>query len=212
MFTIVLIVLNSCSQKTYKNVQNSYDKSANFKLYKTFAWLPDKDTANNNTVFSQLRNNTLTYFTHCINERGYKANVDSPDVLFDLIVKSETKEKVDPMVPPPFSTTTVTQYGNPFLHPLSNPLKYNKPFTYKYFNYPAENAGLKETYIKSSITLNVIDRVQQKVVWSATSTADLYDSAYLKMNLHPVVYDMLNAYPVKPYRRHRHETKTGQNF
>ena len=205
---IFLTVLGGCSQKIYKDTHSNYDRSANFKSYKTFAWLPGKDTLKENSSFSLMRNNTLNYFTHCMNERGYQMNVDSPDVLLDLIVKSQTLEKTYPSVPP-YSTTTVTQYGNPFLHPLSNPLKYNKPFTYKYFNYPKENEAPKQTYIKNSITLNVIDRLQQKVVWSGTAAADLYDSAYLKMNLHPVVYDLLNAYPVKPYHWHRHETMKG---
>ena len=197
--------LNSYSQKVYKNTQSSYDKTVDFKQYKSFAWLPDKDTLEVANRFSQMRNSTLNYFTHCMNERGYKPDADSPDILLELIIKSETLEKSDPSVPSPVSTTTVTKYGNPFLHPLSNPLKYNKPFTYKYFNYPKENGAPKETYIKNSITLNVIDRLKQKVVWSGTAAADLYDTAYLQMNLHPVVYDLLNKYPVKPNKRHRHE-------
>ncbi|WP_216072882.1 hypothetical protein, partial [Acinetobacter baumannii] len=74
------------------------------------------------------------------------------DVLLELIVKRKTLEKANPSVTTPLSTTTITEYGNPFLHPLNNPLKYNKPFTYKYFNYPKENTAVRETYIKNSIT------------------------------------------------------------
>ena len=204
---VLIIVLNSCSQKIYKDIKSSYDKSVNFKQYKTFAWLPDKDSAAAKSTFEIKRTSTENYFTHCMGERGYKVNLDSPDVLLELIVKSKTLEKTDPTAPSPYSTTTVTQYGNPTLHPLSNPLKYNKPFTYKYFNYPKENAALKETYIKNIITLHVIDRVQQKIVWTGTANADLYDTAYQQMNLHPVVYDMLEKYPVKPFHKHRSETK-----
>lgn len=204
---ILLIVLNSCSQKVYKDIQSNYDRSANFKQYKTFAWLPDKDSADAKTIFGMMRNNAVNYFTHCMGERGYKANIDSPDVLLELVVKSETKELEDPTLPKPFSTTTVTTYANPYLHPLSNPFKFNKPFTYKYFNYPPEKQQPKETYIKNSITLNVIDRAQQKIVWTGTANADLYDTAYLQMNLHPVVYDILEQYPVKSYNSHRNKTK-----
>jgi hypothetical protein len=205
---IALIVLAGCSKKVYNDIQSSYDKSADFKRYKTFAWMPDKDSSDTINVFAAMRNSSVNYFTHCMGERGYKLNIDSPDVLLELIVKSKTLEKADPAAPNPYSTTTVTQYGNPFLHPLNNPLKYNKPFTYKYFNYPKENTTPKETYVKNSIILNVIDRVQEKIVWSATASADLYDTAYLQMNLHPVVYDILEQYPVKPFRNHRSKTKT----
>lgn len=204
---IIIFLIAGCSPKVYKDIQSSYDKSSDFKLYKTFAWLPDKDSADAKTIFGMMRNNTVNYFTHCMGERGYKANTDNPDVLLELIIKSETKEKEDPTLPKPFSTTTVTTYANPYLHPLSNPFKYNKPFTYKYFNYPPEKQLPKETYLKNSITLNVIDRVNQKIVWTGTAKADLYDTAYLQMNLHPVVYDILEQYPVKPYYKHRNETK-----
>lgn len=204
---ILFAAFVSCSRKVYKDIQSEYDQSADFKQYKTFAWLPDKDSTDAKTIFGLMRNNTVNYFTHCMGERGYKADIDNPDVLLELIIKSETKEKDDPTLPKPFSTTTVTVYANPYLHPLSNPFKYNKPFTYKYFNYPGEKQIPKETYLKNSITLNVIDRVQQKIVWSGTASADLYDAAYVQMNLHPVVYDMLEQYPVKPYYKHRNETK-----
>lgn len=136
-------------------------------------------------------------------------------VVLGLLVgscKGKTETPKDPSVPKPFTTTTVTVYTNPYLHPLSNPFKYNKPFTYKYFNYPPKNPLPKDTYLKNSITLNVIDRLQQKVVWSGTANADLYDTAYLRMNLHPVVYDILEQYPVKPYYKHRNKTKSINNF
>ena len=204
---IILLLIAGCSPKVYKDIQSSYDKSADFKQYKTFAWLPDKDSADARTIFGMMRNNTVNYFTHCLGERGYKVNTQNPDVLLELIIKSETKKKKDPTLAKPFSTTTVTTYANPYLHPLSNPFKYNKPFTYKYFNYPPERQLPKETYLKNSITLNVIDRINQKVVWRGTAKADLYDTTYLQMNLHPVVYDILEQYPVKPYYKHRNETK-----
>ncbi len=209
---ILLSAFISCSRKVYKDIQSNYDKSANFKQYNTFAWLPDKDSTDAKTVFGLMRNNTINYFTHCMAERGYKADVDNPDVLLELIIKSQTKEIEAPPVPKPFTTTTVTVYTNPYLHPLSNPFKYNKPFTYKYFNYPTKNPLPKDTYLKNSITLNVIDRLQQKIVWSGTANADLYDTAYLRMNLHPVVYDILEQYPVKPYYKHRNKTKSINNF
>lgn len=202
-----VVMLNSCSRKIYKDISSNYDKSVDFKHYRTFAWLPDKDSAAAKSTFEMKRTSTENYFTHCMGERGYKVNLDSPDILLELIVKSKRLEKADPTAPLPYSTTTVTQYGNPFLHPLSNPLKYNKPFTYKYFNYPPEKQQPKETYLKNSITLNVIDRAQQKIVWSGTANADLYDTAYLQMNLHPVVYDLLEQYPVKPFYKHRNKTK-----
>ena len=204
---ILSMAFVSCSRGVYKDIQSSYDKSVDFKQYKTFAWLTDKDSTDPKSIFGMMRNNTVNYFTHCMGERGYKADIDGPDVLLELIIKSETKEKDDLTLLKPFSTTTVTVFANPYLHPLSNPFKYNKPFTYKYFNYPSEKQLPRDTYLKNSITLNVIDRALQKVIWTGTANADLYDKKYLQMNLHPVIYDILEKYPIRPYHKHRSETK-----
>lgn len=205
--TVVLSFLVSCSRDVYKNITYQKDKQAAFKAYKTFAWLPEKDSSDKGTTYALMRNNTLNYFTHCFGEMGYHADTENPDFLLELIVKSQTKEIDNPLFPKPYSTTSVTTYFNPFLHPLSNPFKYNKPFTYKYFNYPTGKEPAPETYRKNSITLNIIDRQQQKVVWSSTASADLYNKAYLSENLHPVVYKMMKDYPVKPLNRHRSMTK-----
>lgn len=202
-----LVLLAACSRNVYKDISYKKDKQADFKSYKTFAWLPEKDTSDKGTVYALMRNNTLNYFTHCLGEIGYRANTENPDLLLELVVKSETKEIDNPLYPKPYSTTTVTTYFNPFLHPLSNPFKYNKPFTYKYFNYPTGKEPAPDTYRKNTITLNVVDRLQQKIVWSSTASADLYDKSYLSANLHPVVYKMLQDYPVKPMTRHKSITK-----
>lgn len=197
-------LLAGCSQKMYKEIYKK-DAKTNFKKYKTFAWLPEKEPADTGTLFALMRNNAVNYFTHCLGQIGYQVDVNEPDLLVELVIKSETKEIVDPLAPKPYSTTSVTTYYNPFLHPINNPFKYNKPFTYKYINVPTGKEA--PTYLKNSITLNIIDRTQQKIVWSSTAAADFYDKAYLNSNLHPVVYDMLKKYPVKPYKRHRQKTK-----
>lgn len=202
-----MAVVSGCTRNVYRTTNYKSDSDTDFKRYKSFAWLPEKDSAGKGTVQAIMRNNTVNYFTHCFGEMGYKADVDEPDLLLQLVVKSETKEIENPQVPKPYSTTKVTIYSNPFLHPLSNPFHYNKPFTYTYVNLPTGKEPKPETYLKNAITLNVIDRAQQKLVWSSTASANLYDSAYQSLNLHPVVYEMLNNYPVKPIKKHKTLTK-----
>lgn len=205
--SLLLLLLTACNRSLYREVGFKKDGTVNFNSYKTFAWLPEKDTTGKTTPFGIMRNNTINYFTHCFGEMGYQADTENPDLLLELVVKSETREIDNPMVPKPYSTTSVTTYFNPFLHPITNPLKYEKPFTYKYFNYPTGKEPQPDTYLKNAVTLNIIDRQQQKLVWSSTASANLYDTSYLSLNLHPVVYQMLKDYPVKPLNRHKGITK-----
>ncbi|MFX4489899.1 hypothetical protein ABTA82_19815, partial [Acinetobacter baumannii] len=53
-------------------------------------------------------------------------------------------------------------------------------------------------YIRGAITVNVIDRKQNKFIYTATVEADLYDPSTLQRELHPAVHTLLENYPVKP--------------
>ena len=109
LLLIAFVLLAGCG--VYNNISSDYDRSVDFTKYKTFAWLPDKDSTNTPTNNQIIRNNTINYFSHCMGERGMKANVDSPDVLLLLVVKSEKKE---------YTTTSPTYYTYPSYN-YSNP-------------------------------------------------------------------------------------------
>jgi hypothetical protein len=53
-------------------------------------------------------------------------------------------------------------------------------------------------YIRGAITVNVIDRKQNKFIYTATLEADLYDPSTMQRELHPAVHTLLANYPVKP--------------
>ena len=57
----------------------------------------------------------------------------------------------------------------------------------------------KETirYVEGSITLNVIDRKSNKLVWAGTAKGDIYDAAYINRNIHPAVEAIMKKFPVK---------------
>lgn len=57
---IAVILLIGCG--VYNNISSDYDRSADFTKYKTFAWLPDKDSSNTPYNNQIIRNNTINYF------------------------------------------------------------------------------------------------------------------------------------------------------
>lgn len=188
--------------RAYDKVYSDYDRTADFSRYKTFAWLPDRDTANTTFNNQIIRNNTLNYFTHCMGERGLRAEPDSPDVLLQLVVRSLPKQ---------LTMTSAVHQGspgggryNPYYYPHPNNYYYHTPFFYSRITYVTE----RYDYAESTITLNVYDRLLNRLVWTGTAQGDLFDPAYMADNLHPAVYRILKKFPIKPLQREKARNHT----
>lgn len=196
IFFLLLFLLTGCS--VFNKIYTDYDRTVDFTKYKTFAWLPGKDTSNTPYNNQVIRNNTINYFTHCMAFRGMKANVDTPDVLLLLVVTSIQKQTtitkpLSPIAPADFSL-------NPYYYPYPNAYYYYSPYEY---NYSYRSVMYEIDYTESTITLNVIDRKLNKLVWVGSAQGDLYDPEYLQENLHPAVYNILKNYPTKSLTKHK---------
>jgi len=180
------LMLAGCD--TYFRVYSDYDRSVNFHLYRTFAWLPDKDTSKTQMNNQIVRNNTRNYISRAFGDRGYHLDVDSPDILLDLVIENVKRQE----------TVTEPVYDgwvyNPYYYPYPGPWFYRYPY---YYDYGMTYVVRKREYIENSITLNVIDRKKNQLVWTGTATGDLYDTDYAQDNLHPAVYEIMDRYPVK---------------
>lgn len=192
LFTVAVL---SSGCRVYTDISTDLDRSADFTSYRTFAWLPDRDSADTPYNNKVIRNNTMNYFSHCMGERGLRAEVDSPDVLLELLVTTTRKE------------VTVL---SPALYPSYNPYYYPFPNAYYYrghtgpgTHYSSGCAVGKAGYNESTITLNVIDRRMNKLVWTGRAVGDLYDPAFIENNLHPAVFDILRDFPITLIRDHK---------
>ncbi len=196
---IFIFSITGCS--VYTDIATDYDRSVNFLSYKSFAWLADKDTSETEFNNQIIRNNTRNYFTHCMGERGFKTSVDTPDVFLYLVVTAAKKEKI--ITSPVSSYPPNWYYHNPYYYPYPGNYYYRYPYNYNY----TILVSRKIEYTEGSITLNIIDRKLNRLVWTGTAKGDLYDPAYIGDNLHPAVYDILNDYPVKPIQDHKRPKK-----
>ena len=188
--------------RAYNKVYSDYDRTANFGRYKTFAWLPDRDTANTTFNNQIIRNNTLNYFTHCMGERALQAEPDSPDVLLQLVVRSLPKQMT--MTSAVHSGSPGGGRYNPYYYPHPNNYYYHTPFFYSRTTYVTE----RYDYAESTITLNVYDRRMKRLVWTGTAQGDLFDPAYMADNLHPAVYRILKKFPIKPLQKEKARNHT----
>lgn len=180
----------------YTEISVTADESTSFSKYKTFAWLPDDfDTANTPYNNEIIRNNLKNYFGQSFAERGYAVNLDTPDILLQIIIvnKKREKEVIYPVHPRSYYYCSY-YYCSPYYSPYQFDYYYRKPGTYCYaMGYCKE----KLQYVEGSITLNVIDRKDGKLVWSGTAKGDIYDPAYVNEDIHPAVKRIMKQFPMK---------------
>jgi hypothetical protein len=191
---ITVIFFSGCS--LYTEISVTVDTNSDFSKYRTFAWISDDmDTTNSPYNNEIIRNNIRNYFGHSFSERGYRIDLDTPDVLLQLVIVSNKKEKevIYPTYPRNY-------YYCPYYYCSDYYSPYSFDYYYRYqgeYCYPFGYCKDKVEYVEGSITLNVIDRKQNKLVWSGTAKGDIYDPAYIHQNIHPAVRSIMRKYPVK---------------
>ena len=205
--SILIVMLAGCS--TYSKVYSDSDKSVDFTQYKTFAWLPDKaDTANTPYNNEIIRNNVRNFFGQCMSDRGYNADLENPDLLMQVVITNAKKERVVTSYPSSYYYRPY-YYGSHYYSPYRFGYYYNyyPSYRYGYSGYPGYSTTQKQEYVNGSITLNLIDRKANKLVWSGTAEGDIYDPSQISSDLHPAVHRILDEYPVKPLFKRSHKIK-----
>lgn len=205
---ITITLLFGCSS-TYNTVSSDYDRSVDFTKYATFAWLPDKaDTTNTSYNNEIIRNNIRNYFGQCMSDRGYNVNLENPDLLLQLVITNAKKERTVTSYPSSYYYSPY-YFGSYYYSPYRFNYYYNyyPSYGYGYSGYPGYSTTQKQEYVNGSITLNLIDRKQNKLVWSGTAEGDIYDPSHISNDLHPAVHNILNQYPVKPLLNRSHKIR-----
>ncbi|XVJ65086.1 MAG: DUF4136 domain-containing protein [Lacibacter sp.] len=162
---ILIVMLVGCST-TYNAVSSDYDRSVDFTKYKTFAWLPDKSDTNytryNNEI---IRNNIRNYFGQCISDRGYTFDAESPDLLLQLVITNAKKERVVTSYPSSYYYSPY-YYGSHYYSPYRFGYYYNyyPSYGYGYSRFSGNSTTQKQEYVNGAITLNLIDRKENKLV------------------------------------------------
>ncbi|MBI2268775.1 MAG: DUF4136 domain-containing protein [Bacteroidetes bacterium] len=206
---IIAVAIAGCN--IYTATYSNYDRSVDFTKYKTFAWLPDsgivtKKDSFTNTPYDNdiIRNNTKNYIIHCLGERGYRVQVDTPDVLVQLVLLNEKKERiVSYNYSPSYYYSYYPNYYNHYYYPYYYP--YYDYYTYygwglrsSYYGY---TSTYKETYVKGTIIINMFDRKLKKLVWTGSAEGDIYDPAYIMEEVHPAVHSIMKSFPIEPLKK-----------
>jgi hypothetical protein len=126
-----IMLLSACSPQ--ENTYSDFDRSVNFRAYKTFGWLPpdtnnSKDPVYNNQIFEK---NITSQIERVLLKKGYSAVPANPDLLvrFNLIIENKAGVVSNPV------------YSNPNPNGQLNPVQPYNPFTSNYgaYNNPPYN-------------------------------------------------------------------------
>ena len=195
------LVLAGCSSGIYQSISSDYDRSANFSNYKTYAWLNDHQphtaTPYDNEI---IENNIKNYVDHELADRNYTPQTDAPDLLFELVLNNQTK--VNTTTTPVYSAPSYSAYP-PNSYRYYNPNNYSwnqhgyNNYTYLRPSYQIGSRVIKTEFNQSTITINVFDRVSNRLIWTGSAKGDIYDSQYIQNSIHPAVDAILKQYPIK---------------
>lgn len=139
------IVLSRCSGGIYKSITTDRDRSANFSIYKTYAWLNDHQPHGPTPYFNEvIENNIKNYVDYELAARNYTPQTDAPDLLFELVLNNQTK----------ISTTTTPVYTAPSYSAYP-------PNSYRYYNpnYLGFDTWTAIIFLSAPITIVIINGV-----------------------------------------------------
>ena len=206
----LLLLLTNCN--IYHVLYTDKDMTTDFTKYRSFAWLPQHTLKDSTPFHNQIiENNTKNYLSHEFMARGLKIHVDTPDVLLQLDIKSLNKHKLEQVE----HTTPETyhyQYNatspvNPYYTPYPSYFTYSNVHMhnaarFRFSTNSMNNANYTTqvvNYEESTITLNMIDRKTEKLVWTVVVEGDLYDPKQMENYIHKAVIKMAKDYPIKPF-------------
>jgi len=200
IYLAVLLILAGCYSPTANLYNSEKTEGVDYKKYKTYAWLPTKDTAYTQLVERQRVAAALAYAVReQLTERGMTMDTLNPDCLFTytLVLKK---------------TYDVGQQPNPVYAPQSNagliPGQYNSFYYYTpgapsydlNYNPDLYQGGLKVTTFRDgSLVIDMIDRASKQIVWrtSAQGKVEEKDRQGVRPTINEIVPKMFKKFPVK---------------
>ncbi|MCH8247216.1 MAG: DUF4136 domain-containing protein [Bacteroidetes bacterium] len=198
---LLSVLLSGCANLA---IQRDYDDSASFVIYKTFSWIPAKNTQD---VPGPYRDDGLLdkrikqAVASSLVEQGYTEQSNStPD--FYVVYRVGLKEK-----------TRNSYFGSGYYGYGSYGFGYGGyGFPYRYrrsffgyggfgYGYPYYGGGLGRygTYTEGTLVIDILDAKTDELVWRGSAVSRMSDPAYDAKEINKVVEKILEEFPPRPY-------------
>src|SRR5450432_1030652 len=192
----IIFIFSGCYSPTANLYKSEKTEGVDFNKYKTFAWLPTKDTsytslANKASVENALSNAVLQQLT----QRGMVLDTLHPDCLFTyklLLTKTYTVGEEAPYV--------YTAPSSPNLIPGQyNTVYYYTPQPY-YYDPNAYSGSIQvSTFRNGTLVIDMIGRKDDKIIWrtSAEGKVNEKERKGVRPTIKEIVPVMFKKFPVK---------------
>jgi hypothetical protein len=207
----IMVLLSSCSSV---QIAFDYDRSIDFKQYKTYAWLQRSDSVHNYFYDNQIIEKNVKFLVNKeMQARGYTIDIKNPDILLEY--HSTSQKKTYSVSNPVYSTPTYNY--NP-AYSNTNGINYNNNTTFnnRYNNNQGINNGYnmnsnyaynntpyivgyntqQVVYDEGTLLIDVIDRKLNQMVWRGWSVDTLVDEVTLEKELPGDIKKIFQRYPV----------------
>jgi hypothetical protein len=194
--SLIMLIIASCN--VYTDIYSTTSPDAKFSKYKTFAWLTDKaDTTNSPYNNEIIRNNIRNYFSKAMSDRGFQVETENPDLLLELVVKNAPHTVKYRNYNDNYYYSQRYYYRSVYYSPFRNRYYYTWYPNYMYTR-PNSFSTFTDTHMNNSVTLNVVDAKEKKLLWIGSVEADIYDPSVIERDIHPAVEKLMMRFPVKP--------------
>jgi hypothetical protein len=187
----IILFISACKTSIY-TYQAEKTKGVDFSKYKTYAFVPTKDTAysklmNKENVEKSLAREVINQ----LSARGMAMDSLQPDCLFTYTLVINRSQEIGKR---PNEVSNLYQYDP--LYPGSGNIYY-----YRIDNGPTTYNGniMVNTFRDGSLVIDMIDRKENKVIWRTSAQAKLNENELrgTKTTIREVVPEMFRKFPVK---------------
>jgi hypothetical protein len=183
------IIFTSCN--VYNHVTVGSAAGVKFENYHSYAWLKDiADSTGMPYYTSVVRNNIRNYIGKKLVAKGYDFDPQNPDLLLQVVIHHNRKNREIILSPKVAGSNYF--FGSNYYSAYHHDSLYSKSNVYCY---PEGYCTEKMEYLEGSITLNVIDRARNLLVWTGTAEGNVYDPENVKQHIHPAVRSLMKKYP-----------------
>jgi hypothetical protein len=186
------------------DIYSDYDHTADFTSHKTFAWIPNPDQPYKNNQFNNqiVESNIKNYASKEMQILGYTVDIDSPDLLieYNLMIEKKTTTVQTPIYNNQYYSYPYPYYNHPYNYDMQRSPYYDnyRRYAYGYQQQMPYIIGYRTDqipYTEGTLTISVIDRKTNKMIWRGWSVGTVTDPQSYEAELQKDIHKIFEKYP-----------------